>query len=105
MRSAGHAVEMQLTAVGFEPTQLALVELESTPLDHSGKLSLMCAEGVGTFIADIGVQHSPPGCETTPGKLQGAASFRVCVWSSHMMQVHAYIHQCSRCVMQLRVKL
>ena len=31
----------KLTAVGFEPTQLALVELESTPLDHSGKLSLM----------------------------------------------------------------
>jgi hypothetical protein len=30
----------QMTAVGFEPTQLALVELESTPLDHSGKLSL-----------------------------------------------------------------
>lgn len=30
----------KLTAVGFEPTQLALVELESTPLDHSGKLSL-----------------------------------------------------------------
>ena len=25
--------------MGFEPTQLALVELESTPLDHSGKLS------------------------------------------------------------------
>ena len=31
--------EKQMTAVGFEPTQLALVELESTPLDHSGKLS------------------------------------------------------------------
>ena len=29
-----------MTAVGFEPTQLALVELETTPLDHSGKLSL-----------------------------------------------------------------
>ena len=28
-----------MTAVGFEPTQLALVELESTPLYHSGKLS------------------------------------------------------------------
>ena len=28
-----------MTAVGFEPTQLALVELESTPLDHLGKLS------------------------------------------------------------------
>ena len=32
---------LDMTAVGFEPTQLALVELESTPLDHSGKLSLV----------------------------------------------------------------
>ena len=31
-----------LTPVGFEPTQLAIVELESTPLDHSGKVS--CAK-------------------------------------------------------------
>ena len=31
-----------MTAVGFEPTQLALVELESTPLDHTGKLSCLC---------------------------------------------------------------
>ena len=31
--------EPKMTAVGFEPTQLALVELESTPLDHSGELS------------------------------------------------------------------
>ena len=31
----------KVTAVGFEPTQLALVELESTPLDHSGKVSVM----------------------------------------------------------------
>ena len=31
-----------MTAVGFEPTQLALVQLESTPLDHSGKLSWNC---------------------------------------------------------------
>mgnify|MGYP006975929444 CR=1 FL=1 len=30
---------MLMTPVGSEPTQLALVELESTPLDHSGKLS------------------------------------------------------------------
>ena len=29
-----------MTPVGFEPTQLALVELESTPLDHSGKVLL-----------------------------------------------------------------
>ncbi len=37
---------MNMTAVGFEPTQLALVELESTPLDHSGKLSLaLCSVG------------------------------------------------------------
>ena len=32
--------EMEMTPVGFEPTQLALVELESTPLDHSGKVSV-----------------------------------------------------------------
>jgi hypothetical protein len=30
----------KMTPVGFEPTQLALVEFESTPLDHSGKVSL-----------------------------------------------------------------
>ena len=29
-----------MTPVGFEPTLLTLVELESTPLDHSGKLSM-----------------------------------------------------------------
>ena len=34
-----HYTHKKMTAVGFEPTQLALVELESTPLDHSGKLS------------------------------------------------------------------
>ena len=44
--SCGHAskgpwqkARGEVTAVGFEATQLALVELESTPLDHSGKLS------------------------------------------------------------------
>ena len=34
-------VDREMTPVGFEPTQLALVELESTPLDHSGKVSLV----------------------------------------------------------------
>ena len=34
-----NVAEHNLTAVGFEPTQLALVELESTLLDHSGKVS------------------------------------------------------------------
>ena len=33
-------VPMLMTPVGFEPTQLALVEPESTPLDHSGNVSL-----------------------------------------------------------------
>ena len=39
-----------VTPVGFEPTQLALVELESTPLDHSGKVSC-CIEAFGLFGA------------------------------------------------------
>ena len=29
-----------MTAVGFEPAQLTLEELEPTPFDQSGKLSL-----------------------------------------------------------------
>ena len=33
------ATDKTMTPVGFEPAQLALVELESTPLDHSGKVS------------------------------------------------------------------
>jgi hypothetical protein len=37
--TSAHAQTTQMTPVGFEPTQLALVELESTPLDHSGKVS------------------------------------------------------------------
>ena len=44
---------MALTAVGFEPTQLVLVELESTPLDHSGKLS-MPQSGPGARIGSRG---------------------------------------------------
>ena len=40
----------KVTPVGFEPTQLALVELESTPLDHSGKVSC-CIEAFGLFGA------------------------------------------------------
>ena len=39
-------VPMLMTPVGFEPTQLALVELESTPLDHSGKVSLSVCKPV-----------------------------------------------------------
>ena len=44
-RSEACLQESQMTAVGFEPTQLALVELESTPLDHSGKLSMQARQG------------------------------------------------------------
>ena len=39
--SVNKASAGKMTPVGFEPTQLALVELESTPLDHSGKVSLL----------------------------------------------------------------
>ena len=40
--SQGCSNVVEMAAVGFEPTQLALMELESTPLDHSGKLSMVC---------------------------------------------------------------
>ena len=34
-----------MTAAGVEPTQLVLVELESTPLDNLGKLSMVDLSG------------------------------------------------------------
>ena len=45
VKNSGRASIAEMTPVGFEPTQLALVELESTPLDHSGKVSLSCCCG------------------------------------------------------------
>ena len=36
-----------MASVEFEPTQLALVELDSTPLDHLGKVS--CVMLLSTF--------------------------------------------------------
>ena len=44
--AAGRMASAEMTPVGFEPTQLALVELESTPLDHSGKVSLSVCKPV-----------------------------------------------------------
>ena len=44
--TAGRMAAAEMTPVGFEPTQLALVELESTPLDHSGKVSLSVCKPV-----------------------------------------------------------
>ena len=42
-----------MTPKGFEPTQLALVELESTPLDHSGKVSLMASR----YVYHLNTKH------------------------------------------------
>ena len=39
--------------MGFEPTQLALVELESAPLDHSGKLSYLLMEVADSLIQQL----------------------------------------------------
>ena len=39
------------TAVGFEPALLALVELESTPSDHSGKRRFGGSDALFTSIA------------------------------------------------------
>ena len=54
-----------LTAVGFEPTQLALVELESTPLDHSGKLSCSAARSRSIAVTNTlgGVAPFACGCD------------------------------------------
>ena len=54
-----------MTAVGFEPTQLALVELESTPSDHSGKLSCSIQ-----FSFHLGLRFLLVGCELGLGSSQ-----------------------------------
>ena len=46
------ATSIEMTDVGFEPTQLALVDLESTPLDHSDKLSLQCVTHCATVTGN-----------------------------------------------------
>ncbi len=53
-----------MTAVEFEPTQLALVELESTPLDHSGKLSCCKSWPLGSdqlLITKLDLTPAGPG--------------------------------------------
>ena len=51
---------LEMTPVGFEPTQLALVELESTPLDHSGKVSLLISEWGPMMDREKACQASDP---------------------------------------------
>ena len=51
--------DINLTAMGFEPMQIALVELESTPLDHSGKLS-DCDAAPGIIVAvNVCIKREP----------------------------------------------
>ena len=49
-----------MTPVGFEPTLLALVELESTPLDHSGKESLSFCSSKNFCASAISFLSVPP---------------------------------------------
>ena len=57
--SANSLRKRKVTPVGFEPTQLALVELESTPLDHSGKVSVaeVHAADVSALFIHLHVQR------------------------------------------------
>ena len=47
-----------MTPVGFEPTQPALVELESTPLDDSGKESMHAHDSSAFQIAHLACVHT-----------------------------------------------
>ncbi len=65
-----------MTAVGFEPTQLALVELESTPLDHSGKLSLLAKERSQYVTVVIGAKTT----DTTCHRIANVIMDHVCIY-------------------------
>ena len=59
-----------MTAVGFEATQLALVELEPTPSNHSRKLSCVCARW-------LGIVEDSTACQRVPKQKQKAKKFRI----------------------------
>ena len=55
-----------MTTVGFEPAQFTLVELESTPLDHLGKLSLLAEAAKFTSYFDIFLRCCVKGLARSP---------------------------------------
>ena len=63
-----------MTPVGFEPMQLALVELESTPLDHSGKVSMF--EGMKLDVQAHHATRQWYGAHTLTGILQVTMELR-----------------------------
>jgi hypothetical protein len=69
---------LEMTPVGFEPTQLALVELESTPLDHSGKVSIQRRRKVGDRRAQLALGKP----ESTPRKKTGKPRHREGLWET-----------------------
>ena len=65
-----------MTPVGFEPTQLALVELESTPLDHSGKVSRLALDTkLIELMRQRGARAAPPGVGSSSPTCLRAACF------------------------------
>ena len=67
----------EMTAVGFEPTQLSLVELESTPLDHSGKLSMWAVFGEHAVCLLNGVgRESCPASRAGPKQPEALQQWR-----------------------------
>jgi hypothetical protein len=58
--------DYQMTPAGFEPGQPALVELDSTPLDHSGKKFLSrWRAGQVIHMRHASIPTSPPHFERT----------------------------------------
>ena len=55
---ADNTNDKNMTPAGFEPAQLALVELESTPLDHSGKVSMSLCHHKKSFGYDYPRYHN-----------------------------------------------
>ena len=74
-----------MTPVGFEPTQLALVELESTPLDHSGKVSMSSASLVRNLRSHFHL------CKQR--RLPCGAKFALC----SKQQQHWCVNNCNIC--------
>ena len=64
-----------MTAVGFEHTQLAPVELESTPLDHSGKLPWHLKPAIAQLVEHLTVEVCSN--QMVPGSIPGGRIFEI----------------------------
>ena len=86
-----------MTPVGFEPTQFALVELESTPLDHSGKVSF-----VSLICRTVMVSHRYLGREACVVRTKHTVAGPIIIYSLRGLNPRPMAHKTIALTTELR---